>query len=345
MQLLYHIIFYGWVSLLSVHVSASAHTCSDGMQRFIVSHHKSGTAFSKIMTDNLNLKTEGCNICLIVHGFATRNDFGEMENLSLRVDDNNCIVHMIRNPFNMIVSGYLFHIKGTEDWTLCPMNQDYSSPQEINGKVYDQKRCTKWDNAILLPSVYRVLDFIDSDRNKKLDGVDLSYYLPPPQNHSYATYLRSIPPELGVIVEYVRALNFDIARMVNDYIIVEHMSVNLSTSLIRDRCARNLCLGSMFGVRKHNWGVRTGAREVHLHMKVNTSTGVRSVLDGLRMPVSLLDRDMVNILEAELAVQKTTHVNKLRHRLMRVLRGYDLSVHSGLVTSYERLLQCAVEDF
>merc|ERR1719305_117923 len=37
--------------------------------------------------------------------------------------EKSCFLHIVRNPFEMLVSGYLYHKAESEDWVLKPFGQ------------------------------------------------------------------------------------------------------------------------------------------------------------------------------------------------------------------------------
>jgi len=83
------------------------------------------------------------------------------------VSPNNTYVVMVRNPFQMIVSGYLYHRKGPEPWTVS------SIPKHTDVQGHH---------------------LLWTDEN----------VVPPRPHESYSEYLRRLPPIEGILAEMVR---------------------------------------------------------------------------------------------------------------------------------------------
>jgi hypothetical protein len=93
----------------------------------IVSHHKSGTeAADQLLAavcgctkyyDSGRLKRRRCRDSCRLHGVESFPDGAVPMD---RLDQFKRVVHFTRNPWDMIVSGYLYHARGAETWARGP---------------------------------------------------------------------------------------------------------------------------------------------------------------------------------------------------------------------------------
>jgi hypothetical protein len=108
------------------------------------------------------------------------------------------IIKMSRNPYEMIVSGYYYHMNNPEDWCLFKMSNsiDFNYSNEEEWLKYYFKSVSETYKFIIL------------------NQFNISF--PDPHNHSYHSYLNILSPKLGVLVELIRVNFYTMPRIIID---------------------------------------------------------------------------------------------------------------------------------
>jgi hypothetical protein len=281
--------------------------CTLSRKRHLISHHKSGTnvALALMMTVNHNF----CSSCLLdIH----------IEGLNSGYDDfhNSYIVHFIRNPFDMILSGYFYHIKWGEAMVIFPMC----------ALVLPSKDLKFWSNYhSQFPSILKVYEYI----------LDHPETYPDPGQLSYREYLTSVSPRLGVQLEYIRSISGNVLEMVQDMITLDTIGGEDSDS--DSSVVSSVCMTVVM-------------KSSPEHGSTNDWIALRHIAtDFLDIPLTedmemTLANQFFSEEASELRQAHSTDRNQLRLDLLSVIRDFDrLEENNGVVHAYEQIINCPSE--
>jgi hypothetical protein len=162
-------------------------------RRLIIwAHHKTGTVMGRGASRVLNpVLNQLCNATTTATSFEceSRPEIEIRKILKKGALKGTCFLHLVRDPREIVVSGYLYHRRADEKWSRLPMSQ-------LDDTYISSK--PSW-NQLYLRGVLAVREA--ASRNQF--GSQL---LPSPiGDESYADYLVRIPPEAGLLAEYVAA--------------------------------------------------------------------------------------------------------------------------------------------
>merc|ERR1719310_2529636 len=186
---------------------------------YVFAHHKTGSMM-------------GCEAITRMHEVHSGLDFYFHYGLPWATSESeipdpmekSCFLHIVRNPFEMIVSGYLYHKAESEDWVLKPFGQAVAETIQNN--------VTRDSAAEWLPKAYLgIAQVFNESRNGPL-----SDWLPDAQSDErFADYLNRLDPDRGLVVEYILAREFSLPSMLFTYDWVAEHS-----------CSLNVCLHSFY---------------------------------------------------------------------------------------------------
>lgn len=190
-------------ALLFVGVAWLADVVGGSPRIYVVTHHRAGTNAARIFA------FPWCRLPTAYGAVpSTRNDCSS-KGIELKIDgisdpreieDNSFVVHFVRNPIDMIVSGYLYHRACQERrWT------DTWNPDRKSAKY-----------PSYLP---------DNDLTKPFGMALRQEY-----NGSYCRFLQAVPPEIGIQAETIRTLYADggVGSMMNNSEIFADPKKNLT---------------------------------------------------------------------------------------------------------------------
>jgi len=177
----------------------------------IWAHHKTGTVMGRSAVRALNTALdELCtNASWSQVGFECeprsedrlrkmiRPQQGNVDNV--RTGGDLCVLHLTRNPLEVIVSGYLYHQRADEKWVTKPMDQ--LSPQAILKEP-------QWTRLFLkgVAAVHRAaVGSAALDNSTATFPFPLGALAAPLPSESYEEYLLRIPARQGVLAEFVAA--------------------------------------------------------------------------------------------------------------------------------------------
>eukprot|EP00930_Biecheleria_cincta_P054531 TRINITY_DN4070_c0_g1_i9.p1 TRINITY_DN4070_c0_g1~~TRINITY_DN4070_c0_g1_i9.p1 ORF type:complete len:406 (+),score=41.46 TRINITY_DN4070_c0_g1_i9:127-1218(+) len=153
----------------------------------------------------------------------------------------SCIAHFNRNPFELLVSGYLYHKAGSEPWLFqsfgSALNKSVEScqPDYRNGQMSGFCKGSEtryWDHIYTfgLAQVYM--------ESREGDFADLLPDAKPDEN--FCDYLRRVDPDAGLAAQFIWAYNTTLAPMqfTNSYIQSGFQSCSLSVCYedLMDNC-------------------------------------------------------------------------------------------------------------
>ena len=275
--------------------------CPHSRKRKLVSYHKTGTTFGLSLMRFVN--NHICRSCLVdihINGVedVSRDDFTDSH-----------IVHFIRNPWDMILSSYFYHLKSNEMHVHLPML-----------------------------FIYKIITFFGS-WNAELPSIPYVYrYIithpdtyPPPHELTYQQYLRSISPALGVRLEYVRSISSNIPAMVRDMVYFEELEAHGSVVAVRV-CMSTLMITSRNHSPINNW--HTLRRIVEHDLAISLTEEME-----FDLATHFYTAD-----SAEGHSAHSTERSELRLDLLNELRDFDLTwKNGGLVRAYEQRIGCPKE--
>ena len=279
------------------------------LERIILSHHKTGTVLSrkvkKILQDIAPpIKTMG-------------NGLGKTI-----IPYDAAIIHLMRNPFSMILSAYFYHKTTMENWVHCRSN---SIRYSYCPYVYDKYN-----------TVQQAWSYVVSDLKGKIaivreDGETETLHYPDFVGHSYQTYLNAISPQHGVLLELIRANQYDLPSMVSDFDTVQRRAAVRGPARARGE-SRNMCLGNLFGVGPGG-------------VIYNSMEEIVSLVKSLNIKITPLVNQALkrefNRTAASPNPHQTNHTTSSRGKLEHLMRAFDKRSFDGLLHQYEKVLNCA----
>lgn len=90
--------------------TAKPKQCPDKVPRAIVTHHKLGMTVASKLVSAVRVST-GCEIKLLSSGYAKKYE-------------SYLLVNLVQNPFDLLLSTYMHHKRGSDPWAKCPMVRD-----------------------------------------------------------------------------------------------------------------------------------------------------------------------------------------------------------------------------
>jgi hypothetical protein len=301
----------------------------DHRHRLIVTHHKTGTMLARklkfILSDlKINKLTRQYSIATIGDG---------LHEIGLNPQWTN-VVHLMRNPFSMIISSYYYHQMTTESWVHCQITNQFSNPIcPFKSKYTTVQNTLKYihenlDGQLNLTAYHHSIDPSGNGNSKQR----VIYKFPKAGHHTYQTYLKALTPIQGIITEMIRVNFHDIPSMIEDFLLMEKMKSYFSLPNTYPshltRSFHSVCLESLTSVSK------TG-------QVMNSEAGLRSILGMLDITVP--EEDMVKIsgwVNRGTEAHQTNHTTSSRGQVESLLRWYDHNHYDGLLHKYEKMINC-----
>lgn len=273
-------------------------------QRHLITHHKSGTNIALSFLGTINRQfSSSCWTDLHVGGIPVELGGHDMENAQ--------IVHFIRNPWDIILSGYFYHSTKTELMVQVPMSM---------ARHYTSKDHCEF------PSVHAVYEYI----------INHSLEYPYPGEMSYKDYLNSISPELGVRLEYIRSVNGNLGELVRTMSELRELSREGSGASVASVCMSSLMKHSPPHEPANDWQQIQAIVTDHLDIPLSEDM-------AFQLATAFFSEQATTIRMAH-----TTARSPLRLSLLNELRAFDKSERfsdegGGLVLSYENSIGCLSE--
>jgi len=196
-------------------------------------HHKTGSVMGRAATRALNVAfNELCNTSFSQVAFEceprSEEKFQRMLHPPPRADgfeQEVCLLHLTRDPMEVVVSGMVYHRRADEKWVLAPL--DSLTPDSIS-------RAALWTQLYL-----RGVAAAAAAASSGQYGGALAPVLP---GESYALYLRRVPAANGLLAEYLAAAD---ARLPFQEAVARALSPPQASG--RALCGASVCLSSFTG--------------------------------------------------------------------------------------------------
>lgn len=155
-------------------------TCPDGVKRLIIGHHKLGLNLASRLHNSVRMST-GCDVVVLSSSQCRSGDLA-----------GAAVVNLIQNPFDFLISMYMYHKRGSEPWANCPMTADEECDKKFSSNPIWQSN---------LAAVRKISSsthlFQNTSYNQKI------LLKPLTKGESYASYLQKSKLENGLVVTYV----------------------------------------------------------------------------------------------------------------------------------------------
>ena len=233
---------------------------------------------------------------------------------------SGCVAHLVRDPFEKTVSGYLYHKAGSEDWAAVSVLQTYVYGQYGWWKWLFHDQVVKLYNETLLPGGGAMgLAPWDASRAP-----------------SYADYLSSIPPEDGLVAEWWRSNIMEFVKMqqIQDWV-SSSREPRPTDGMSPSGCSRSLCLDDLSSVLKDG-------------THVNRLEPWQSFLQDSHVPQSVIAQMLrplqpKRLLRSRALLQPAAHVtdhSSYRDQMLRLLHKVDQERLGGSIFEMKRRLGC-----
>jgi len=212
---------------------------------YLVAHHKTGTVMTKhaaqFMMDALHQAGS-----TVPHIESTALTMGLALNSSMmQTPAPACFAQVSRNPFEIVVSGYVYHKSSPKEelWLPTPFGEavkhDGCEPSFVNCRMTPFCK-------------YSSDPYYWHRRWHSMAQVSRSNLLPDPRiNETYAEYLRRVPLDTGLIAEFVWALDSSLRPMLFTQGFTESKP-----------CSTNMCFGDFYEDCNAAWQRVLGAWEI-----------------------------------------------------------------------------------
>lgn len=216
----------------------------------LVPHHKSGWLMSKQAYDKMAKKLKK------QHGFKTSQLKFSATTMGMAVDSSlmktrgpPCVAQFGRNPFEMVVSGYLYHMAESEPWLHRSFRQvakhgpyNECKPSLIDGqtaiwcKEHKRKifRNTHWMHKAFRGINQVAMHSVSTNGSTFLPHVDAK--------ETFPQYLKRVSLDAGLIAEYIWASNASLAPMRFTHDFAESHA-----------CSKNMCFHEFYENCKDAW--------------------------------------------------------------------------------------------
>lgn len=207
---------------------------SRGEEYVLFAHHKSGStmtleAASYMMIAIQNLTGPSVDFSRYLGSAKSNEEMLRNDNQPIDENSKTCMLHVSRNPFEVVVSGYLYHMAEGEDW----LRQSFGQAFEIYSRTPDG--CPP--NANWQCYVYGgMVQIIDMSKTPEFAGV-----LPTPTlEESMPHYLKRVGTDAGLLAEAVWASNYSLASMgfTCKYVKSHPCSVNVCFDEFYENCEK-----------------------------------------------------------------------------------------------------------
>lgn len=307
--------------------------------RLIVTHHKTGTMLARKL--KLILSSTKVNLNPLSHPYYIATIGDGLEEIGLDKGWTN-VVHLMRNPFSMIISSYYYHLVTEELWVHCKINNGWSNPLCPFKSKYN--------------TIKNTISYIQNNLNNKLNltGLNINHNngnlnhnnnqnnnqniqqnilkFPKTNGHTYQTYLNKLSLIQGVIVEMIRVNYHDIPSMIDDYLLMLRMQAyytlpNMDSTQL-SRTFVSICLESLTSV--------TSTGQI-----INSEEGLRRILHYLDITVTPKDMSIISEwVNHNTELHQTNQTNNSRSQLEAILRWYDKTEYNGLLHHFEKMIMC-----
>jgi len=139
-----------------------------------------------------------------------------------------CFLHVVRNPFEMLVSGYLYHMSQSEPW----LGNTFENVDTLLKEKFEEPFCVR-----------HPLEGVSQVFRSSLSG-SMSAWLPDAEaNETYSQYLQRADLDAGLIAEFIWASNTSLASVLfTDGFLAESQA-----------CSINMCINEFYENCNATW--------------------------------------------------------------------------------------------
>ena len=292
--------------------------CGDFHKRLLISHHKTGSTFAFELHGAI--QQIFCSSCWVDMTYRWNGKLLTRSQLN-----DAMVVHFIRNPWDIILSGYFYHKTCGEFFILVPMN---TISILLNNDMLPSDE--RWQ----LSSIQKVYDYI----------LNQSSHYPDPANFSYQAYLKEISSQLGIKLEYVRSLHSTLIEIVQDIMVLREVTGedmqaadNISSlDETRKTIVSNVCMSSIMTTTVHgptnDWQSIRRIVDSYLNIPLTADSETKLAL-------SFFGKDSYDNLQ-----NHSTSRGEIRLELLKVLKEFDMLHENGRVVAlFESIIDCPSE--
>lgn len=247
-----------------------------------------------------------------MHGMGMATDLSMMQTASPK-----CIAHIVRNPFEVVVSGYMYHMGGSEAWTgLSFSDADTSCNWKWFSPIVEEVSQQADDcYGSYCKSVGQVMhNSISGEASSWLPDVDPA--------ETYSEYLSRVNLTAGLIAESLWAVNSSLAPMRFVYDYTEGTT-----------CSTNICLSKFYDDCESAW------RHV-LHTWEIPEPQFAALLTGAMKSCPRTSERAKQHSSADIA-KSSDIAHPPEHEMMAVVRKMDRLLFNGRMAALEEHLGCS----
>jgi hypothetical protein len=200
----------GHDAVTHAHTSEDLSNKSEPRDYVLLAHHKGGWEMSHLAAAAMaGVADEPDSLIYdnITHSFA-------IDPAEIATPKASCWLHVIRNPFEMIVSAYVYHAAGSEEWANTPFG--------------------RYPNKSYLASMrHHLKEGLIQMRDNAISG-PLDWLPDPTANESYAQWLRRVDLDDGLLAEAIGVTNKSLSSLefTNGFLTTESQSCNVKMCFI-----------------------------------------------------------------------------------------------------------------
>lgn len=188
--------------------------------------HKSGSLMTLEAATQINFAIENLPGLLVDFSHTMGSAVYDSE---MQTAEPTCLLHVARNPFELVVSGYLYHKAQSEDW----LDRTFDNVTEVIRDTNVPGGCGPGANWIC-PAFRGLAQVLSMSRSGPVAGV-----IPEALGgESFPEYLRRVDTDAGLIAEAIWASNFSLAsmRFTSDFVHRQACSQNVCHNEFYENC-------------------------------------------------------------------------------------------------------------
>lgn len=246
-----------------------------------------------------------------MHGMGMATDLSMMQTASPK-----CIAHIVRNPFEVVVSGYMYHMGGSEAWTGLPFSNAGTS---CNWKWFSpivEEVSQEAENCYgsYCKSVAQVM-------HNSFSGEASSWLPDADPSETYSDYLSRVNATAGLVAESIWVVNSSLAPMRFVYDVVEGTT-----------CSLNICLSEFYDNCESTWRRVLAAWEI-------PEPQFTALLEGAMQSCPRTSERAKLHSSADMA-KSSDIAHPPEHEMMAITRKMDRLLFSGRMAALEEHLGC-----
>lgn len=205
----------------ALELSAANESVDPDVKKFIMfAQHKSGTVMGLEARDYLNKALADTPQIKVIMDQYMGSAINETE---MNHENNTCLLHIGRNPFEMVVSGYLYHKAEAEDW----LEETFGSAVEKNNSCPAPSYWTCWATKGI------------ADVFRESHSGPFSDWLPDANpDETLPGYMQRVDLDAGLIAEFILARDLSLTSLgfTQDYVSNHSCAVNACHHEFYENC-------------------------------------------------------------------------------------------------------------